>query len=291
MGASAFHKMNGLGNAFAILDLRGGRPRLAPQEAATIAATEGGVGADQVISLEDPSAPGAADVRMGIWNADGGEVEACGNAARCVAWLLMEERGEDKASIEAGGQTLLAERAGAKRVTVDMGRPRLSWDEIPLAEPMDTRRIDIKLGPIDAPYLWGPAAVSMGNPHCVFFVDAVEDHKLERFGPLVENHPLFPERTNVELAEVRSEDSIRLRVWERGVGITQACGTGACATLVAAHRRGLAGREADIILDGGVLRIAWDANDRVIMTGDIAYEYAGEWTGLGVGLGAGANGG
>jgi len=267
-----FRKMNGLGNDFVILDLRGADLALTQAEARAIADRARGVGCDQVIALEDGA---GADVAMRIWNADGGEVDACGNAARCVGALVMAETGAPAASIRMGRAIVNAAAAEGGAVRVDMGRPRLAWDEIPLAEPMDTRRIDVKLGPIDNPVLWGPSAVSMGNPHCIFFVEDVDAHALDRFGPLIENHPMFPERTNVELAAVAGPHAIRVRVWERGVGITKACGTGACAVLVAAARRGLTERRAVVTLDGGPLHITWDKNDKVIMTGPVAHEFDG----------------
>ena len=163
---------------------------------------------------------------------------------------------------------LSASKVGDARISVDMGEPKLRWREIPLAEQMDdTRFIDIKLGPIDKPVLWGPSAVNVGNPHCIFFVEDAEAQAIDRFGPLVENHPLFPERANVSVAEVRSKHAIRLRVWERGVGITKACGTAACAAVVAAHRRRLSARKATVILDGGELAVEWRDDNRIMMTG------------------------
>jgi diaminopimelate epimerase len=213
---------------------------------------------------------------MGVWNADGSEVGACGNAARCVGWLLMEEAGSDEAAFATASEALRVWRAGDRRVTVDMGEPKLGWRQIPLAEQMDdTRFIDIKLGPIDKPVLWGPSAVNMGNPHCIFFVDDAERQALDRFGPMIENHPLFPERTNVAVAEVRGDHLIRLRVWERGAGITKACGTAACAALVAANRRRLTARKATILLDGGPLAVEWGEDTHVRMTGPLAFEFDG----------------
>jgi diaminopimelate epimerase len=213
---------------------------------------------------------------MGVWNADGSEVEACGNAARCVGWLLMDAAGAGKAEFKTLAGPVAVERAGERRVSVDMGEPKFHWREIPLAEQMDdTRFVDVKLGPIDNPVLWGPSAVNMGNPHCIFFVKDAEAQALDRFGPLVENHPLFPERTNVGVAEVKGDHLIRLRVWERGAGITKACGTGACAALVAAHRRRLTARKATVMLDGGPLAIEWRDDNHVIMTGPIAFEFDG----------------
>lgn len=270
-----YRKMNGLGNAFTVLDLRASGAAITPEDARRIADPKTGPGCDQVISLERRH--GVDGVFMGVWNADGSEVGACGNAARCVGWLLMEESGHSVVDFAAGAGRLRAERIGDARIAVDMGEPKFGWRDIPLAEQMDdTRFIDIKLGPIDAPKLWGPSAVNIGNPHCIFFVDDAEAQELDRFGPLVENHPLFPERANVSVAEVKSAHAIRLRVWERGVGITKACGTAACATLAAAHRRRLTGRKAVITLDGGDLGVEWRESDHhIIMTGPVELEGEG----------------
>jgi diaminopimelate epimerase len=271
LAGAPFRKMNGLGNDFVIVDLRRSKARMTEAAARAIADRARGVGCDQVITLEDRDGP-----YMGVWNADGSEAGQCGNAARCVGFILMEEAGESEAAFDTASGALAVSRAGDKRVTVNMGEPKFGWRDIPLAEAFeDTRFIDIKLGPIDKPVLWGPSAVSMGNPHCIFFVDDAEAQALDRFGPLVENHPLFPERTNVGVAEVRGERLIRLRVWERGAGLTKACGTGACAALVAAHRRRLAARKATVLLDGGPLAIEWREDNRVMMTGPVALEFEG----------------
>ncbi len=267
-----FLKMNGLGNDFVIIDLRQGDILITNDLAKAIADRETGVGCDQVITIEDHG----DDLYMGIWNADGEPVGACGNATRCVASIVMTERGVDKITFATPSGPVSAVRV-RDAIAVDMGAPRLNWEDIPLAEQVDdTRFVDIKLGPIDAPVLWGPSAVNMGNPHCVFFVDDVDAHALDRFGPMVENHPMFPERANVSIAQVRSAHDIRLRVWERGAGVTKACGTAACAALVAANRRRLSGRKATIELDGGSLAIEWrDSDDHVIMTGPVTFEFDG----------------
>lgn len=267
-----FRRMNGLGNEFVVLDLRDEpKARLTGEQARAIADKTIGPGCDQVITIEIRQ----GTTFMGVYNADGSEVGACGNAARCVADILMRETGASHTNFRTLSQSLSAERAG-DWIAVDMGAPKYHWTEIPLSEQMDdTRYVDIKLGPIDAPVLWGPSAVNIGNPHCVFFVDDAEAQQLDRFGPLIENHPLFPERANVSVAEVRSRENIRLRVWERGAGLTKACGTAACAALVCAHRRRLTNREATIILDGGALKVRWNDEDRVILTGPIEYEYNG----------------
>ena len=268
-----FRKMNGLGNQFVVLDLRESTFELSEAVVKSIADPKTGPGCDQVITIEDRK----NKTFMGVWNANGSEVGACGNAARCVGHLLMEETGDDEVSLSTGGGELKAWRVGKDRVAIDMGAPKLDWEDIPLKEQMDdTRFIDIKLGPIDNPVLWGPSAVNVGNPHCVFFVDDVDAQALDRFGPLVENHPLFPEQANVSVAHVESEFKIRLRVWERGVGITKACGTAACAALVSAHRRRLTGRKATVTLDGGALAVEWrEDDDHIIMTGPYELEFEG----------------
>ncbi len=261
-----FRKMNGLGNEFVVLDLRQSKARMTEDAAKLIADPKTGPGCDQVITLENR--PDASGVFMGVWNADGSEVGACGNAARCVGWLLMEEAGADDIDFETLAGAIHASRVGETRIAVDMGEPKFGWRDIPLSEQMDdTRFVDVKLGPIDNPVLWGPSAVNVGNPHCIFFVKDAEAQALDRFGPLVENHPLFPERANVSVAEVKSEHAIRLRVWERGVGITKACGSAACAALVAANRRRLTARKATVTLDGGDLAIEWRDDNHIIMTG------------------------
>ncbi|MGH6958456.1 MAG: diaminopimelate epimerase [Caulobacteraceae bacterium] len=268
-----FLKMNGLGNDFVVVEARSQPFAPSEAEARAIADRAGGIGCDQIIAIE-PSP--RADAFMRIWNADGGEVAHCGNAARCVGWLLLEAAGRDAARLDTPSGLVEISRAGERQVTVDMGAPRLGWRDIPLAEAMDTRGIELQVGPIDNPLLHTPGCVSMGNPHVVFFVADAETAPVREVGSMIEHHRLFPERTNVEFAQVRSRDRIRLRVWERGVGVTRACGTGACATLVAAHRRNLAGRQATIEMDGGDLLIDWRrADDHVLMTGPVAVEFAG----------------
>jgi diaminopimelate epimerase len=266
-----FRKMNGLGNDFVIVDLRGARARMTEDAARAIADRKAGIGCDQVITIEDHDGP-----FMGVWNADGSQAGACGNAARCVGAILMEETGDRGVGIETRSGFISVERVGAARVAVDMGVPKFHWKQIPLAEEIqDTRFVDIKLGPIDKPVLWGPSAVNMGNPHCIFFVDDVTAHKLEIFGPMIENHPMFPDRANVALAQVKGRQLIRVRVWERGAGITKACGTAACAAVVAANRRRLADRKVSVELDGGLLAIEWRDNDHVVMTGPYEFEFDG----------------
>jgi len=266
--------MNGLGNDFVVLDARPRALALGPDAVRAIADRKEGIGCDQIIALE-PSRK--ADVFMRIWNADGGEVGACGNAARCVAALVAAEQGRPQVSIETESGVLAASVNEDGSVTIDMGVPRLAWDQIPLAEPFhDTRRIELQVGPIDAPVLHSPSAVNVGNPHCLFFVDDVEGHDLARFGPMLEHHPLFPERANISLVQVLGPDAIKVLTWERGAGLTRACGTAACAASVAAARRELTGRKVKVSLPGGDLLIEWRESDgHILMTGPYALDYEG----------------
>ncbi len=274
-GAIPFRKMNGLGNDFVVLDARAHPLALNPDIASRISDRENGVGCDQLITLEDSR---DADVFMRIRNADGGEVDACGNAARCVAALMAVEKGRPQVSLETNDAILGAVLNGDGTVTIDMGVPRLRWDEIPLAEEFrDTRMIELQVGPIDAPVLHSPSVVNVGNPHCVFWVEDVDAFDLEGFGPMLEHHPLFPERANISLAQVTGPDSIILKVWERGVGQTRACGTAACAVGVASARKGLTGRRVVVTLPGGPLTIEWRSpDDHILMTGPFALDYEGE---------------
>lgn len=269
-----FVKMNGAGNDFVVVNALDRPFAPGPDQACAIADRATGQGCDQLIAIE-PSTTG--DAFMRVWNADGGTVETCGNALRCVGWLLMQANGTDRVVIDTLGGPTVATRAGDHRVTVDMGEPRLRWDEIPLAEEMATFGIELQIGPIDAPVIHTPGAVSMGNPHVVFFMDHTPDDGFVRgSGSLIEHHPLFPEGVNVGFAHVLAPDRIRLRVWERGAGLTRACGTGACAALVAASRRGLTGRSATVEVDGGELFIDWDeATGHVLMTGPVEVERTG----------------
>ncbi|MEZ0283277.1 diaminopimelate epimerase [Methyloceanibacter sp.] len=273
-GGIPFRKMNGLGNDFVVLDARARALPLAPDAVRAIADRDRGIGCDQLIVVESSR---KADVFMRIYNADGGEVGACGNAARCVAALVAEEQGRKQVGIETESGPLAATVNGDGSVTIDMGAPRLAWDEIPLAEPFhDTRRIELQVGPIDAPVLHSPAMVNVGNPHCIFFVEDVYAHDLARFGPMLEHHPLFPERANISLAQVISPEAIKVRTWERGAGLTRACGTAACASAVAAARRALTGRKVNVALPGGTLLVEWRESDgHVLMTGPYALDYEG----------------
>jgi diaminopimelate epimerase len=274
--ARPFLKMNGLGNDFVVVEARSQPFAPSVEETRAIADREGGIGCDQLIAIE-PSR--TADAFMRIWNADGGAVEQCGNAARCVGWLLMEATGRDQARLDTPAGLVTVERAGPKVVTVDMGKPGLDWRDIPLEEAMDTRGIELQVGPIDAPLFHTPGAVSMGNPHVVFFVKDAEVAPVREVGSMIEYHRLFPQRTNVEFCEVKARDRLRVRVWERGVGVTKACGTGACAALVAANRRGLVDRKATLELDGGELTVEWRDDDHVVMTGPVELEGEGALAG------------
>lgn len=283
-----FLKMNGAGNDFVVVNALETPFTPTAEQARAIADRAAGQGCDQLIAIEPSD---RADAFMRVWNADGGVVETCGNALRCVGQVLMQATGKDRVVIDTAAGPTVAMRAQlpgrvgsggpeepttAAQVTVDMGPPRLGWDEIPLAEEMDTRGIELQVGPIDAPLVHTPGAVSMGNPHVVFFTDRLDDAFVRGTGSLIEHHPLFPEGVNVGFAQVLAPDHIRLRVWERGAGLTKACGTGACAALVACARRGLTGRSAVVDVDGGRLFIEWDeATGHVFMTGPVELERAG----------------
>jgi len=269
-----FRKMHGLGNDFVVLDARPLALDLTPARIRAIANRRTGIGCDQLVIIA-PAAGPVSDATMQLYNSDGSETGACGNATRCVAWMLMGESGHDKVVIETKAGLLDAESRGGDLVAVDMGRPRLDWREIPLAEAKDTLHLGVRVGP-----LADPVGVNMGNPHAVFFVDDAEAVDLGSVGPVLEHYALFPERANIEVAQVLTPldaqtGRIRMRVWERGTGITMACGTGACATLVAAARRGLSPRKAEIILDGGSLSIEWLPDDHVLMTGPVATSFVG----------------
>lgn len=260
-----FVKMHGLGNDFVILESRGGPVRANPALARAVGDRHRGVGFDQMAEVLDSD---AADLALTFWNVDGSPAGACGNATRCVAAREMALTGRDRVAIETAGGILRAERDAEGVVRVNMGAPRLDWHQVPLAREIDTLAL---------PLPGSPVAVGMGNPHCVTFVADVGAIDLPRVGPVLEHNPLFPERTNVEFAEVRADGTIRLRVWERGTGITLACGTGACATAVAAARRGLTGRSVRIELDGGWLSLDW-RDDGIWMAGATAHVFDGVLT-------------
>jgi len=273
-------KMNGLGNEITVLDLRGTALRVSAGEARAIAADPRSR-LDQLMVVHDPLTPGT-DAYLRIYNTDGSESGACGNGTRCVAWAMMADPAMarphgDALLLETSAGLLPTRRVAETLFTIDMGPPRLAWHEIPLRDPFqDTRSIELQIGPIDAPILHTPSAVNVGNPHAIFFVEDVHAYELDKIGPLLENHPIFPERANISLAAVRSPEHIVLRVWERGAGLTRACGSAACAALVAAARKRLTGRQATVTLPGGELAIEWRERDgHLLMTGPIELEHEG----------------
>jgi diaminopimelate epimerase len=264
-----FLKMHGLGNDFVVVDCRRDSIAIDAAGARALADRRTGIGCDQVILLAPPRHP-AAHLSMRIRNPDGSEAEACGNATRCVASLLHRETGDPRVRIETVAGLLEAEAMPDGLVAVDMGPARLRWDQIPLARPMDTARVELAVGPLAA-----PVCTNIGNPHATFFIDDPEAVDLAALGPALEHHPLFPQRANIGVARVLDRGHLRLRVWERGAGITRACGSGACAALVAASRRGLTERQAKVTLDGGSLDIAWHEDGHVVMTGPAALSFEG----------------
>lgn len=272
--ARPFLKMNGLGNDFVVVDARVSPFPVSEGQARAIANRLTGIGCDQLIVMEKSD---SADVTMRIWNAEGGEVESCGNASRCIADLVMAETGADTATIMTKGGFLAAKKAGDKLVMIDQGSPRFGWKDIPLSEPFaDTRHIELQIGPIDKPLIHSPSVVNVGNPHCIFWVDDLNVVDLAKVGPMIEYHPLFPQRTNVELAKVVARDHVVLKVWERGAGLTQACGTAACATMAAGHRIKLIDARCRISLPGGDLFMAVNEdNGHILMTGPVSYDGEG----------------
>ncbi len=270
----SFRKMNGLGNDFVVFDAR--REPLAMTEAwaRRIADRKAGIGCDQLIVLEKSP---RADVRMRIWNNEGMEVESCGNASRCIADLLFEEKNVSRATIDTKGGFLVAEKGGDRLVTVDMGAPRFDWQDIPLSEKFhDTRYIELAVGPADKPLIHSPSVVNVGNPHCIFWVKDLDVVDLAKVGPMLEHHPLFPERANITLARVDAKDRAVIRVWERGAGLTKACGTAACAVMAAGFRLKRLGPKATITLPGGDLFMEVRESDgHILMTGPVTYEFEG----------------
>jgi diaminopimelate epimerase len=274
----AFAKMNGIGNEIVVVDLRDRPGVVTPDEARAVASPKG-VPYDQLMVLQPPKLAGtAAFIR--IYNNDGSEAGACGNGMRCVARRVFEATGETKATFETKAGLLNCWQGPSPDLyTVDMGPPKFGWQDIPLAEEFrDTRGIELQIGPIDAPILHTPSVVSMGNPHAIFWVNDVEAYDLARFGPLLENHPIFPERANITLAYIADRDHITIRTWERGAGLTKACGSAACATAVAAARLRRTNRTVQIRLPGGDLTIEWrERDDHVLMTGTATFEYEGRF--------------
>ncbi len=270
-----FQKMNGLGNEIVVVDLR--RKSMVFGEADARAIGERHV-FDQVMVLHEPKQTGT-EALVRIYNADGSESGACGNGMRCVGWVVAKTTGKKTMTFETDAGLLRVQVDSVERISVDMGTPKFGWEDIPLAEPFhDTRGIELQIGPIDDPVLHSPAVVNVGNPHAIFFVDDVEVHDLERFGPLLENHPIFPERANISVAQIKDRDSIVLRTWERGAGLTKACGSAACAAAVTAMRKKLTEREVKVYMTGGVLDVCWTDKGRMVMTGPVEEEYEGEFS-------------
>lgn len=270
-----FRKMNGLGNDFVVFDARKHPIAMDEAKARAIADRKTGIGCDQLIVLE-PSRK--ADVTMRIWNNEGGEVESCGNATRCIADILFDEKKSARATIDTKGGFLVAEKGGDKLVTVDMGAPRFDWKDIPLSQKFhDTRYIELSVGPVEAPLIHSPSVVNVGNPHCIFWVKDLDVVDLAKVGPMLEHHPLFPERANITLARIDSPEHAVIRVWERGAGLTLACGTAACAVMAAGYRLKRLAPKATVTLPGGDLFMAIRESDgHVIMTGPVTYEFEGD---------------
>ncbi len=278
LAGHAFVKMNGLGNEIVVVDMRAAPAPIAAEEARA-AAQPAGAPYDQMMALYPPRVPGT-DAYVRIYNSDGSAAGACGNGMRCIADIMFKETGKDALTFETPAGLLNCWKGGAPLVsTVDMGKPRFLWNEIPLAEEFaDTRCIELQIGPIDDPILHSPSALSMGNPHAIFWVKDVNAYDLSKIGPLLENHPIFPERANISLCAVQSKEHIVVRTWERGAGLTRACGSAACAAAVAAARLRKTGRNVRVTLPGGDLQIEWrESDDHVLMTGPVAYEFAGRF--------------
>jgi diaminopimelate epimerase len=274
-GTVPFARMNGLGNRILVADMRGRADIVLPESARSLAA-DPATSFDQIMAIHDPSTPGTAHY-VRILNSDGSEAEACGNGMRCVVQALAAETGQRVYTFETVAGILTAEEHADGTISVDMGVPRFGWQEIPLSEEFrDTRMIELQVGPIDAPALHSPSVVSMGNPHAVFWVDEdVWSYDLERFGPMLENHPIFPDRANITIARVTGPDKLTIRTWERGAGLTLACGSAACAAAVSAARTGRTGRDVTVTVPGGDLRISWRDDDHVVMTGPAEWEFSG----------------
>ena len=270
-----FVKMNGLGNEIVVVDMRA-QPDAISAADARAAAQPAGAPYDQMMALYPPRTAGT-DSYIRIYNNDGSEAGACGNGMRCVASLVTQATGKDKLSFEVDGRVLNTWKNPDGLFTVDMGAPRFAWNEIPLAEEFaDTRKIELQIGPIDKPILHSPSVVSMGNPHAVFWVDDVNAYDLAKIGPLLEHHPMFPERANITVCKVVSREHIVIRTWERGAGLTKACGSAACASAVCAARLKKTERKVRVTLPGGDLTIDWRAgDDHVLMTGPVEFEREG----------------
>jgi diaminopimelate epimerase len=272
-----FVKMNGLGNEIVVVDMRASPDAISAAEARA-AAQPNGAPYDQLMALYPPRQPGT-DSHVRIYNSDGSEAGACGNGMRCIASLIAKESGKQRLAFEVGGRVLNTWSNADGSFTVDMGAPRFAWNEIPLAEEFrDTRAIELQIGPIDKPILHSPAVVNMGNPHAVFWVEDVNAYDLAKIGPMLENHPIFPERANITLCSVMTSEHIAIRTWERGAGLTKACGSAACAAAVAAARLKRTGRKVRVTLPGGDLIIDWrQSDDHVLMTGPVEFEFEGKF--------------
>ena len=272
-----FAKMNGIGNEIIVADMRGRADRVSPAAAVALNA-DAATKFDQIMAIHDPKTPGTAFF-IDILNSDGSGAQACGNGTRCVVQALAAETGQKIFTLETVAGILNAEQHEDGTISVDMGTPRFGWQDIPLAEEFrDTRMIELQVGPIDAPVLHSPSVVSMGNPHAIFWVDRdVWSYELDRFGPLLENHPIFPERANITIAQVTSPGTMTIRTWERGAGLTKACGSAACAAAVAAARTKRTGRSVTLQAPGGTLHVEWRDNDHVVLTGAAEWEFSGSF--------------
>jgi diaminopimelate epimerase len=277
MARAPFAKMNGLGNEIIVADMRSRAGKVSSQAAIALNA-DAATRFDQIMAIHDARTPGT-DWFIDIVNSDGSGAQACGNGMRCVVQALAAETGRKLFTFETVAGILNAEEHADGTISVDLGEPRFGWQEIPLAEEFrDTRAIELQIGPIDAPVLHSPSAMSMGNPHAIFWVDRdVWTYELERFGPLLENHPVFPERANITIAQVTGRDELTIRTWERGAGLTKACGSAACASGVSAARTGRTGRTIAINAPGGRLTVEWRADDHVVLTGPAEWEFSGSF--------------
>ena len=274
----SFAKMNGIGNEIVVVDLRDSSGSVSPAEAQAVASPQG-VPYDQLMVLQPPRVAGT-EAFVRIYNNDGSEANACGNGMRCVARQTFAASGKSALTFQTrAGLINCWQGPSPDLFTVDMGAPKFGWQDIPLAEEFrDTRYIELQIGPIDNPILHSPSVASMGNPHAIFWVDDIHAYDLERFGPLLENHPIFPERANITLAHIVDRDHIVMRTWERGAGLTRACGSAACATAVSAARLKRTGRTVHMTLPGGELGIEWrESDDHVLMTGPASFEYEGRF--------------
>jgi diaminopimelate epimerase len=274
-GAAPFAKMNGIGNEIIVADMRGRADRVTAQAAVTLNA-DAATRFDQIMAIHDARTPGTGYF-IDILNSDGTGAQACGNGTRCVVQALAAETGQKVFTFETVAGILNARQHDDGLISVDMGTPRFGWQDIPLAEEFrDTRMIELQIGPIDAPVLHSPSVVSMGNPHAIFWVDRdVWSYELDRFGPMLENHPIFPERANITIAQVTSPETMTIRTWERGAGLTKACGSAACASVVAAARTRRTGRSVTLQAPGGQLHVEWREDDHVVLTGAAEWEFSG----------------